>query len=171
MSKSMQTATTDIPPLCHVDMDNLADRDPDELFRAGIFFLKRRDLRVAEKAFKTALKIKPLDPRYLSYLGVCLAMLDKTATEAAILCEEAAREVHDDVDLYCNLGRVHLLFGNRYEAYRAFKRGLAVDQRSRIILRELHKMGVRKQPVFPFLRRKNLVNICAGKLLSRLGRR
>ena len=143
--------------------------DPEKLFKDAIFFLKRNEPNMAACGLKRALQLRPHDPRYLSYLGVCLAMIDKQATEAAILCEEAAEEVCCDALLYCNLGKVHLLLGNRRRAYDAFRRGLACDRDNKPILRELRAMGARKKVFFSFLGRGHLLNRLAGRLRHLLG--
>ncbi len=139
------------------------------LFTMGCHLMEKGESRMAGRAFRKALKIKPLEPRYLSYLGLSIALVDKKADEAIILCEEAAREVYYDPDLFCNLGRVYLQFGRKKEAFIAFKRGLAVDLDNERIHRQLVDMGIRKPLVFPFLKRSHFANHYAGLILTRFG--
>jgi predicted Zn-dependent protease len=150
--------------------DTAVPGDPDKLFKEALVYIRRNEPNRAACALKQALKVRPQDPHYLSYLGVCLAMIDKQATEAAILCEEAAEEVCCDALLYCNLGKVHLLLGNRGKAHAAFRSGLAWDRDNRHILRELRAMGARKKTVFSFLSRGHVLNRLAGRLRHLLRR-
>lgn len=134
------------------------------LFNEALFFLNRNEPNMAACVLKRALKLQPHEPRYLSYLGVCLATADKRATEAIMLCEEAAHMVGYDALLYGNLGRVHLLLGNRRKAHAAFRQGLALERDNRYILRELQAMGSRQKKIFSFLPRRHLLNRLAGRL-------
>lgn len=140
--------------------------DPEKLFNTGLHHLRLNRVKEATGYFKQALKTDPDQPRYLSYLGVCIAMQDKKATEALVLCESAVEEEFYRPELYSNLGKVHLLLGNRRKAYKAFTKGLALDTNNKDIRKEMEKMGSRKEPVFPFLSRKNILNKYTGKLLG-----
>jgi tetratricopeptide (TPR) repeat protein len=140
--------------------------DPERLFTTGLHHLKLRRIKEATGYFKQALKKFPDEPRYLSYLGLCVAIQDNKATEALVLCECAVEEEFYRPELYNNLGKVHMLLGNRRKAYKAFIKGLSLDSKNKEIQLEMEKMGLRKKPVFPFLSRNNVMNKYTGKLLS-----
>jgi hypothetical protein len=79
----------------------------------------------------------------------------------------ARKEEPKNSDIYLNLGRVHLLTGNRKQAIQVFRLGLRHGRNSRIIA-ELTALGLRKEPPLPFLQRSNPVNKFLGKLMTRL---
>ena len=150
------------------DANASADSDAEELYKAGLFLLKRDRVKEALTAFKRAFMIKDKEPRYMSYLGLCLALAEGKAREATQLCEKAVQMEFFRAELFLNLGRVYLVSGNRKKAHMAFRKGLALDRENRNLQKELDKMGIRKQPVFPFLERKHPINKLAGKVLYRL---
>ena len=143
-------------------------KDPEELFKAGLFLLKRGRVESALSAFKGALALKENEPRYMSYLGLCLAMTQGRAREGVALCEMAAKKEFYRSEMFLNLGRAYLYAGNRRKSHSAFRRGLSLDRENSDIKGELDRMGVRRPPVFPFLDRKSAVNKLAGKLLNKL---
>lgn len=145
------------------------EQNPKKYFKAGIILLKQNKTGEAFLAFKQALKIKPEEPMFLSYFGLCLAMIDKSAVDAVVLCEKAAKEGFFHPELFINLGKVYLIKHDRKKAFMAFKKGLSVDGKNSDLQNELKKMGIRKQPIFPSLGRNNAINCLAGKVLSKLG--
>ena len=154
------------PPSGNADAS--PDSDAEELYKAGLFLLKRDKVKEALAAFKRAFKIKGSEPRYMSYLGLCLAIAEGKSREAVTLCEKAVQMEFFRSELFLNLGRVYLISGNRKKAHMAFRKGLALDRENRNLRTELEKMGIRKPPVFPFLERKHPINKLAGKVLYRL---
>jgi hypothetical protein len=76
---------------------------------------------------------------------------------------EPAQAVH-----YLNLGRVHLAAGQKAAAIRTLRKGLRFG-RSRSIIQELKKLGIRKAPVVASLPRDHPVNKHLGLLFKRLG--
>ncbi len=141
--------------------------DPEELFKAGLYLLKRDKLKEALAAFKKALFLRDKDPRYMSYAGLALALTGRTK-EAVLLCERAVQKEFFRQELFLNLGRVYLVSGNRRKAHTAFRKGMALDRENRLLRGELEKMGIRKPPVFRFLDRNHPVNKWSGKMLHRL---
>ena len=141
--------------------------DPEELFKAGLYLLKRDKLPEALAAFKKALFIRDKDPRYMSYTGLSLALTGRTK-EAVLLCERAVQKEFFRQELFLNLGRVYLISGNRRKAHIAFRKGMALDRENRLLRGELEKMGIRKPPVFQFLDRRHPINKITGKVLHRL---
>jgi tetratricopeptide (TPR) repeat protein len=105
-----------------------------------------------------------------SYLGYCLA-LNRQDYTAAIRLGEAALHQEPNNPLFChNLGRSYLLAGQKPEAIRIFRQGLAFS-RDETLIAELNRIGTRKPAVIPVLPRDHLLNKWLGKLLFRLGLR
>jgi tetratricopeptide (TPR) repeat protein len=109
-------------------------------------------------------------PRAVSYLAYCRAKTEGKFKESIALCMEAIKEEPKNSELYLNLGRVHLLAGQRKSAIRAFDLGLR-HGRSPQIENELALIGRRKAPPLPFLSRNNPLNKLLGKFLKKLGLR
>ena len=145
-----------------------AELNAEELYKAGLFLLKRDKVKEALSAFKRALNIKVKEPRYMSYTGLCLALAEGRVKEAVSLCEKAVSMEFYRSELFLNLGRVYIVMGNKKKAHMAFRKGMALDRDNRSLRMELERMGYRKPPVFPFLDRQHPINKVAGKVLYRL---
>jgi tetratricopeptide (TPR) repeat protein len=109
-------------------------------------------------------------PTLASYLGYCLARERRQYKKGAGLCLEALKEEPQQALHYLNLGRVYLAAGEKAQAIRTMRQGLRLG-RNRLLLDELKKQGLRKQPVFRSLARGHPLNRHAGLLLTRLGMR
>ena len=109
-------------------------------------------------------------PLVCSYLAYCRARIKGEYREALDLCMEARKEEPKNSEIYLNLGRVHLLAGNRKQAIQVFRLGLRHEKNNRII-NELNALGQRRPPPIPFLQRSNPINKFLGKLMARLSRR
>jgi Flp pilus assembly protein TadD len=125
---------------------------------------------MAAHVLRRALELDPREPRCLSYLGLCMATVNRRSSEALSLCEGALVAGCYDAILYCNLGKVYLLRGNRRKAYAAFSSGLKADPRNRDILSELRAMGIRQRAFFFSLPRGHAVNRFAGRMRRLLRR-
>ncbi len=101
--------------------------------------------------------------RYLSYYGLCLALVWNDNREGLRYCREAVTLESYNPDIRCNLGRVLLHAGRRSEAYRCFVRGLAGGDHP-TIRSALRSMGIRSRPALPFLARSNPLNLFLGRL-------
>lgn len=143
--------------------------DAELLFKAGLRYLEKHQLKKAKAAFKRAHELRPRDSRYMSYLGLCLAQVDREMWDAMKLCKQAIKAESYRPELFLNLGRVYLLCGDRWNAHAAFDRGLGVDDEHPELGREIAMMGVRKPPPVRFLDRKHPINRFAGKMLARFG--
>lgn len=109
--------------------------------------------------------IAQIQPRYLSYYGVCLAVYSERVREGIYFCRESIAREGYNADLHLNHARSLLAAGKLREAYEALYRGLGFQPRHPRILRTLKSMGFRKRPVLPFLARENALNITLGKML------
>jgi len=141
-----------------------------KLLKEALVYLQRREPNMATHVLKRALEVKPRDPLCMSYLGLCMTMVNRNSREALALCEGALKIGCYDAVFYCNLGKVHLLRGSRRNAYAAFRSGLKVDPRNRDIRQELHAMGVRRHAVFAFLPRRHFANRIGGRIWYMLRR-
>lgn len=145
------------------------ERDPEKLFRLAASCYRQKKLPGAKRLFMRACEFKKDEPRYKSYCGLLLALVDRKMKQAEQLCESAIKPGATS-DLYYNLGRVYQMQGQREKALKIFHKGLQVDRRNTDIHRELENMGTRRKPVFPFLPRGNFLNRMAGKIRSRLSK-
>ncbi|GFE56555.1 lipopolysaccharide assembly protein LapB [Geobacter sp. AOG1] len=109
-------------------------------------------------------------PLYISCLAFCVAREQGEFKRAVSLCKNAIKEEPKNAQHFLWLGRIHLLAGQKKDAIRIFRMGLR-HQRSADIQKELDRLGVRRDPPVPFLRRENPVNRVLGKALKIIGTR
>jgi tetratricopeptide (TPR) repeat protein len=109
-------------------------------------------------------------PVYSSYLGFCIAKERGQVQKGSQLCREAMGKEPENPLHYLNLGKIYLTMGNKQEAIRIFRDGLARGLNQEIS-GLLNEVGTRKQPVFSFLPRNHPINKYLGKLLCKLGLR
>lgn len=145
--------------------------NPEELFQAGLALVHKRESNGAIHFLRRAVQACPDEVLYRSYLGLCLARVDRRSEEALQLCREAVEQEFFRAELFCNLGRVYLLRSEKGRAFKAFCRGLSVEKRNAEIIAELKKMGIRKAAVFPFLKRSHVINRMSGRVLASIGLR
>lgn len=117
--------------------------------------------------FRTAQRLDPANPRYRSYYGLGLALVERRFNEALELCRSAAKEEFFNPELYHNLARVHLAFGFKAEGLRYIRRGLMIDPGHAGLLQELEDLGVRRLPVLRFLPRRHPLNRWLGRIRVR----
>jgi tetratricopeptide (TPR) repeat protein len=144
--------------------------DPERLYKEAHYYLKRREPNMAIHVLNRALEAKPGDPRFLSCLGLCKAMVNRRSKEALELCEKALASGAFGDFFYCNLGKVYSLRGNKRKAYAAFQAGLKTNPRNREIVQELRAMGIRQTAFFSSLPRGHIVNRFVGRMRSMLRR-
>jgi hypothetical protein len=123
-----------------------------------------------------------------SYLAYCMARERGQVREAMGLCHAALSVEPEHPAHYLNLGRVLLLAGNKSKAIATFWRGVSRNSGPEgaglaewprngkrreydLIMEELRRLGIRKPPPFPSLRREHLLNRVTGKFLARIGMR
>jgi hypothetical protein len=106
-------------------------------------------------------------PRYRSYYGLCQALRGGKVREGLRLCRDAAREEFFNPEMWLNLGRVELAANRRRAAYRAFVRGANLAPENGELQEHLSRMGIRRRPALPFLRRSNPLNVWMGRLAAR----
>lgn len=131
--------------------------------------LASRKTLAALAHLERALKLKD-NPSWYSYLGYCIAKQRGQTKKGISLCLTSLELEREEPDHYLNLGKIHLLAGNKSEAIRVFREGMSKGG-NREIQRKLDEIGVRKPPVIEFLPRNNLLNRLLGKLFKRIGLR
>jgi tetratricopeptide (TPR) repeat protein len=139
----------------------------EELQKRGIEAVNSGNTLSALILFEKAIQLEN-SPTNRSYLAFCIARERGQFKKAISLCEEAIREEPENSVHYLNLGRICLLSEQKTEAVRFFREGLNHGE-NKYIINELIKLGVRKPPLIPYLKRDNPLNKYLGILLSRLG--
>jgi Tfp pilus assembly protein PilF len=143
--------------------------EAEEFYTQGMDALKQGDTATAAELLGKAVS-ESRNPRYCSSLGFCLAKGKRDFKRAVSLCKEAIKNDPKNSVHFLNLGRVHLMAGQKKDAIRIFYMGLR-HQNNPEIVAELNKLGTRRPPVIPFLARENPLNKYLGKLLRKWGYR
>ena len=143
--------------------------DTADFFSKGVDALQHHHFFLALACFEQAAK-EGMTPALSSYLAYCRAHTKGEFREAVALARDALAAEPESGVHYLNLGRIHLLAGDKQEALDTFRRGVRFDLSGDILL-ELERLGVRKPPVFPSLRRSHPLNRLCGFILTRLGLR
>lgn len=143
--------------------------EPENIFARGLTAFKSDDTLSALVLFEKACRLEA-NPGFFSYLAFCLAKERGQYKKAVALCREALEQEPDNLAHYLNLGRIFVLMGKKPDAIQIFREGLARGK-SPEITEHLERLGARKRPVIPFLKRTNPVNKFIGLVLGKLGLR
>ena len=136
--------------------------------------LKKKNNKSALRVLNEAIERHPDDPFLLSYCGCLEAVANKNYKAGIETCHRAIESLKKKVPFgeefffpvfYLNLGRAYLAAGKKKEAVEAFGRGLSADRENSDLLWEIRKLGVRRKPAVPFLKRSNPINRYIGQLL------
>jgi len=141
----------------------------EEHYRRGCELLADERCPDAFEHFRAAHELERSNPRYASYYGLGLALVERRFNRAVELCRGAVKEEFFSPDLYRNLAQVHLVFGFKAEAIRYLRRGLMIDPGHARILEDLQDLGLRGQPVLRFLPRRHFVNRWLGRARKQMG--
>ncbi len=106
-------------------------------------------------------------PRYRSYYGLCLSSTKGKMREALRLCRKATKDEFYNYEVWFNLGKVERQAGNQLKAHKALVRALHLSPRKTEIREELESLGLRREPLFSFLDRSNVVNRFMGRITYR----
>lgn len=126
-----------------------------------------RDLETAHRAFERAHRRDSRDPRFMSWYGLTLVLVEKNSLLGIELCDQALRAVGPDPELLLNLARVHLALNQRERAVRAILRGLEAFPDHPGLIAARDGIGIRRPPVISFLSRDNPLNRILGRLRHR----
>ena len=147
----------------------MGDAEAEKEFSRGLKALQEGNSLAALTFFEKAAGEGPT-PLCISYLGFCIAKERGQVQKGIQLCREALEKEPENPLHYLNLGRIFLTAGNKQEAIRTFREGLARGPNQEII-DLLNAIGTRRPPVIPALGRDHPINKYLGKLLSKLGLR
>jgi tetratricopeptide (TPR) repeat protein len=136
----------------------------EEHYRSGRSLLEAGRQAEALEHFRAAHTLERKNPRYASYYGLGLGLVERRFNKAVELCRAAVKEEFFAPDLYRNLAQVHLAFGFKMEGLRYLRRGLMIDPANPEILADLRDLGVRRRPVLAFLPRRHFLNRWLGRL-------
>jgi len=145
-------------------------RPAESSFQKGQKAFEEGRLLEAQAFFEASLRLSresgegTVQPRYLSYYGVCLSRLPGKVGEAQELCDRAAKAEPYNPELWLNLARIAIARGDRANTYRAVVSGLGSAPTHPALLKHLRLLGVRRQPLLFFLPRGHLLNRLAGRL-------
>lgn len=129
--------------------------------------------------FYAALLEYPDEPFLLSYYGCLEAVINKNLAYGIDTCKKALDMLNDRSPVskeiffptfYLNLGRAYIVAGKKQDAIEAFQKGLSYDEENKDLLWEARKLGMRKNPVIPYLKRTNPINKYIGMILHKLGK-
>jgi tetratricopeptide (TPR) repeat protein len=152
-------------------------RSPSHFLEEVRVLLQRKDNKNALDLLTQALKKYPDDPFLLSYFGCLETLINKNFTDGIALCKRAIELLNEKIPFgqevfyptfYLNLGRSYLGANKRSDAVEAFKKGLSFDSENRDLLWEMRKLGIRRKPVVPYLKRSNPLNKYIGMILHKL---
>ena len=141
------------------------------LFILAIEKLRRNNVKGAQDHLVEALRMAPDNPTYLSYFGYCVAVCEKDYLRAIKLCRRAVRAGSKEAIHYVNLSRVYRLKGDRKSAFETLQFAFRVRKRHPAVATDLARLGIRRPPMFTFLRRTHPVNKCLGMLRAHLERK
>jgi uncharacterized protein HemY len=146
---------------------NAAQPDLSHVLRRGIERCRQGDWevglaylgRIAEAERSSA-----LPGLFYSYLGYGIALRQKRVQEGLKLCQHSVKVQFYEPENYVNLARTYLLAGERPAAVKTVLSGLKVVRQHPELLRLHRELGIRAQPVLPFLSRSNPLNQLLGRV-------
>ncbi|GBD98647.1 hypothetical protein BMS3Abin07_00671 [bacterium BMS3Abin07] len=112
------------------------------------------------------------NPDMLSGYGMCIALERGKVTDGIDLCLKAIAHDPENVFHYLNLGKIYLKDRKRAVAIDIFRKGLRLrvnNEHTSEINAILERLGTRKRPVFPFLKRSHFLNRYIGYILTKIG--
>ena len=138
-------------------------------FAQALAALAAEDTQSALAFIEKALRLRDT-PQWYSYLGYCIARQRGQHRKGLELCKESLAVEPDNPVHFLNLGRVYLAKGDKNEALRIWREGMAKGGSPELV-QQLERLGTRTRPALPVLARSNPLNRYLGILLRRLGLR
>lgn len=145
----------------------MPDPKSKKIIDKGIKELTEGNTLTALSCFERAAQLEET-PLILSCLAFCIAKERGQIKKAIAMCQDAISTEPENSSHYLNLGKIYLIEKKKEEAVNVFRKGLHYEENEQIV-DELNKLGTRRPPVLPFLKRSNFLNKCLGILLNRLG--
>ncbi|HMK50418.1 MAG TPA: hypothetical protein VK435_10225 [Thermodesulfovibrionales bacterium] len=168
----------------HLMIVKMLKKEQEKRLQTPSKYLDEVKLLLQKKAHKEALNVLiqamkkyPDDPFLLSYYGCLEAIIHKDYQFGIETCLRAIEMLNETTpfgqeifypSFYLNLGRAYLAARNKKSAMDAFEKGLSYDKENKDILWEITKLGARKKPAIPYLKRGNPINKYIGILLHKL---
>ena len=146
-----------------------ASKRAEKEFAQALAALAVEDTLSALSSIEKALRLRDA-PEWYSYLGYCIAKERGQHRKGLELCQDSLAMEPDNPAHFLNLGRVHLAKGDKTEALRVMRAGMAKGG-SPELAQHLDRLGTRNRPALPSLARTNPLNRYLGILLRRLGLR
>ena len=150
-------------------MSDVSGAEAEEYITKGLSALDNDHFHLALVCFERAAELTD-SALVTSALGLCLVVVRGETGKGIALCREAVAAEPDNTSHYYHLGRALLVSGERDEALRIFRQGMAVGRDQRIVA-ELEALGSRKAPPIAALDRDHFLNKWLGIFLSRIGMR
>lgn len=144
----------------------MPEEEREKLFKRGVELLNAGETLSALSLFEKVAKISE-NLSISSYIAFCIAKERGQLKYAVSVCEENIKKEPENSVHYLNLGRVYLLMKQKEKAVSSFREGLHYESNAEIVY-ELDRLGTRRKPVIPFLRRSNPLNRYLGILFSKL---
>jgi len=135
------------------------------LFTKGLEALAQGNTLSALSYFENVINIED-SPVVSSYYAFCIAKERGQVSKAISLCEKAIKKEPKNSLHYLNLGRIYLITNNKEDAIKIFREGLNYEANQQIV-EELNRVGTRKPPVIPYLKRSNPINKYLGIILRK----
>lgn len=141
--------------------------------------LKKKNNRRALELLTSALLEYPDEPFLLSYYGCLEAVINKNIAYGIDTCKRALDILNDRSPVskeifyptfYLNLGRAYIAAGKKKNAIEVFQKGLSYSEDNKDLLWEACKLGLRRKPFIPYLKRTNPINKYIGMILHKLGK-
>jgi hypothetical protein len=136
-----------------------------EEYDLGLSFYRKHQWNTAGRHFAEAgRKCGPDDVHmhlYMSYQGLCQVYCGDIS--GLNLCRRAAAMETIQSRVFVNLALAELKLKHRKRACSAVKIGLSIDHTDPNLLKLRDRMGVRRSPVLPFLKREHLLNKWLGR--------
>ena len=145
----------------------MTDPESKKLFDKGIKELTEGNTLSALSYFEGAFQLDET-PLICSCFAFCIAKERGQIKKGISLCKDAISIEPENSSHYLNLEKIYLIEKKKEDAVYVFRKGLHYEENEQIV-NELNKLGTRRPPVIPFLRRSNLLNKYLGIMLSRLG--
>jgi len=147
---------------------------PADFIRTAREYLQAGEQKRAYEILLRAVLHHPEHPLILSYYGCLQAIVDRKYRSGIESCRKGLQRFKPPDAysagivypiLYLNLGRACVAAGRKKDAIDALHKGLKYDKGNREIKKELQLLGVRMNPVVPFLSRSNPINKYIGLVL------
>jgi hypothetical protein len=124
----------------------------------------REALPFLQRAYSQA----PTVPEATSWYGLALALASTERERGLLLCQTAANDGGQQLELRINLALAKVACGERKDAWVMLRRLEAEAPEDPRVVRQLKRLGFRKSPVLTFLPRTHPVNRTLGRWRQRL---